>query len=69
MRILSNIIFKTPAFDRFDDFKKYLMDRSGLEGDRLEIPLKLLITNSDDEDYPELDEIYPLIKVLYGGFS
>jgi len=60
MRILSDIIFNAPAFERFEEFKKYLMEKSGLDEKRIEESLKLLLTNSKDS--PNLSRIYPLIK-------
>ena len=60
MRVLSDVIFNAPAFEKFDEFKKYLMEKSGLDKKRLEESLKLLLTNS--KDTPKLSKIYPLIK-------
>jgi len=60
MIVLSNIIFNSPAFEKFDEFETYLMEKSNLKGDKLYTPLRLLLTNS--KDGPELSKIYPLIK-------
>ncbi len=32
MIVLSNIIFKSPAFEKFDEFETYLMEKSDLNG-------------------------------------
>jgi len=60
MRLLSDIIFNAPPFKKFDEFEGYLIKKSGLSGDNLYKPLRLLLTNS--EESPELSKIYPLIK-------
>jgi glutamyl-tRNA synthetase len=60
MKLLSDIIFNAPAFEKFDEFENYLSNLSGLSGEKLYKPLKLLLTNS--EESPELSLIYPLIK-------
>jgi len=42
MIVLSNIILNSPAFEKFDEFETYLMEKSNLKGDKLYTPLRLL---------------------------
>ena len=60
MRVLEKIIAEAPMIQTFEEFKNYLMDKSGLEGENFFQPLRLLLTGA--EEGPELSEIYPLIK-------
>ena len=53
-----------PFFENFDDLKSYITQKTGLSQDRLEKPLKVLLTNRADG--PALNEIYPLIKNYMG---
>jgi len=57
---LLNIVKNAPYFKEFDDFKKYLTKKSGLKGEFLLKPLRILLTNS--QKGPELAHLYPLIK-------
>jgi len=61
MRVIEKIIFNAPYFDKFDEFKKYIAKESGLKGNNLIKPLRLLLTG-DKKQKPKLSEIYPLIK-------
>jgi len=49
-------------FDNFEDFKKYLMEKSSLKGKKFFKPLRILLTGA--EHGPELSKIYPLLKNL-----
>ncbi|MDQ1325560.1 MAG: hypothetical protein QG564_684 [Campylobacterota bacterium] len=60
MRIMEKIIADAPMIDTFDEFKSYIMEKSGLKGKYFFKPLRLLLTGA--EHGPELSEIYPLIK-------
>ncbi len=60
MRILEKIIADAPMIDTFDEFKSYLIEKSGLKGKQFFKPLRLLLTGA--EHGPELGDIYPLIK-------
>ncbi|DAB41404.1 MAG TPA: glutamate--tRNA ligase [Sulfurovum sp. UBA12169] len=60
MRTLEEIIADAPMIGTFDEFKSYLMEKSGLKGKYFFKPLRLLLTGA--EHGPELSEIYPLIK-------
>jgi glutamyl-tRNA synthetase len=44
----------------FNEFKAHIMKESGLQGNDLLNPLRLILTGA--EHGPELSEIYPLIK-------
>jgi len=61
MRVIEKIIFDAPYFDKFNEFKKYIAKESGLEGDNLVKPLRVLLTG-DENSEPKLSELYPLIK-------
>ena len=60
MQIIQKIIENAPMIKTFDDFKSYIMEKSGLEGENFSTPLRLLLTGV--ENGPELCDIYPLIK-------
>jgi len=60
MKILADVIKESPFIRDFDEFKKYIMQKSGLKGKRLFKPLRLLITGA--EHGPELSDLYPLIN-------
>ena len=60
MRTMEKIIADAPMINTFDEFKSYLMEKSGLKGKYFFKPLRLLLTGA--EHGPELSEIYPLIK-------
>ncbi|HHH51980.1 MAG TPA: glutamate--tRNA ligase [Campylobacterales bacterium] len=61
MRVIEKIIFNAPYFEEFDEFKKYIAKESGLKGDNLLKPLRVLLTG-DEKSKPKLSEIYPLVK-------
>jgi len=60
MKMLSDIIFEAPILESFDDFKLYLIEKSGLTEDELLKPLQKLLTGT--EHGVPLSEIYPCIK-------
>lgn len=60
MRILESAIYEAPPFGDFEEFVKHLSRTSGLEGERLSIPLSLLMRGCVDG--PELSEIYRYTK-------
>ena len=60
MRTMEDIILNAPMIDDFNEFKAHIIKESGLKGDHLLKPLRLLLTGA--EHGPELSEIYPLIK-------
>jgi glutamyl-tRNA synthetase len=60
MRVLQAIIKVAPTFKAYDAFIAYLIVESGLEGEQLFEPLRLLLTNAPSG--PELSDIYPHIQ-------
>jgi len=60
LKTLKEIVKNAPKFEKFNDFIKYLADKSSLEEKSLLEPLKILLTNR--QNGPELTDLYPLIK-------
>jgi len=60
MSILESIISDLPFIPEFDKFQESLIKESGLQGDNLSKPLRILLTGADNG--PELSDIYPHIK-------
>ncbi len=60
-------IQKAPYFEKYDDFKKYLMDDTGLEEENLLKPLSILLTNADDAS--DLAKIYKYLKNYLGEIT
>ena len=60
MRLLEENIQTMPMIDDFDDFTVHLVHMTGLKGENLFTPLRILLTGA--EAGPELSEIYTLIK-------
>jgi glutamyl-tRNA synthetase len=60
MRAMEEIIQTAPMIDDYDDFVVHLVHMTGLKGENLFKPLRLLLTGA--EHGPELSEIYSLIK-------
>ena len=60
LEILKDIVKNAPEFEKFDDFTKYLINKTGFEEKSLLEPLKILLTNK--QNGPELADMYPLIK-------
>ncbi len=60
MKILQEAVKNAPDFDSFDEFKKYLMQQTGLKGKNFFKPLRLLLTGADHG--PELSHLYPYLK-------
>jgi len=59
MHIISDIIQNAPMIAKFDEFKKYISDKTNLKGTQLLEPLQLLITGKQNKT--RLSQIYPLI--------
>jgi len=51
---------EAPYFENFDEFKKYLEEKSGFKGDDFLKLLRVLLTG--EEKGLNLEEVYPLIK-------
>jgi glutamyl-tRNA synthetase len=60
MRSLQTVIKKAPPFKAYNAFESHLIEQSGLTGEKLLKPLRLLLTNA--EYGPELNDIYPSIE-------
>ncbi|WP_456450378.1 glutamate--tRNA ligase [Hydrogenimonas sp.] len=57
MRTLQHALKTAPLFEDFEDLAAYLAQSTGLRGDALETPLRLLLTGA--EEGPELSALYP----------
>ncbi|WP_297485190.1 glutamate--tRNA ligase family protein [Sulfurimonas sp.] len=57
-------IQKAPYFEEYDDFKKYLMNDTGLQEEDFLKPLSILLTNADDAS--DLSTIYKYLKNYLG---
>lgn len=62
--ILKKIAKDAPYHKSFDDYKAYLMRKSGLNGEAFFKPLQVLLTGTDSDI--DLSEIYPHIKNYLG---
>ncbi len=60
MKIISDIIFDAKPFRTFDELQAHIAQKSGLSGEALTVPLRLLLTGT--EEGPEPGDIYPYIK-------
>ena len=60
MKLLSDIIFDSPAFDEFAEFREFTLKRSGLDEERFNKALSCLLTYREDSS--NLSNIYPFIK-------
>ena len=60
MRIIADIIALAPSFSNFDDFKKFIVQESGLQEEDLLQALRYLFTGAGTG--PELSDIYIYIK-------
>ena len=57
---LKSVIKDAPHFSKYDEFEKYLMDKSGLKGEQLFKPLQVILTGS--KVGPNISDIYTHIK-------
>jgi len=60
MSMLAKLIADAPMIKEFDEFKIYMIKKSGSEEENFSKPLRYLLTGA--KDGPELSEVYPLIK-------
>lgn len=58
--LLRDLTLKAPHFDDYDSYKAYLIEHSGLKGEKLFKPLRLLL--SGEEHGPEMNDLYTHIK-------
>ncbi|PLY06596.1 MAG: glutamate--tRNA ligase [Arcobacter sp.] len=61
---LKECIINAPFIDNFDDFRKYITEKTGLEGKSLDKPLIYILTGRDNES--NISDIYSLIKNYLG---
>lgn len=57
---LRDLTLKAPHFDDYESYQNYLIDQSGLQGENLLKPLRLLISGA--ESGPELADLYTYVK-------
>ena len=62
--LMAETIKGAPYFDEYDDFKKYIMKESGLEGKNFLKPLRFLLTNA--EHGPDVALVYKYLKNYIG---
>ena len=60
MRVIEQIIADAPAFETLNQLERHITQKSGLEGENLLNPLRVLLTGA--KSGPKLSEIYSLIK-------
>jgi len=60
MRTIEQLILNGPVFDDYNALTEYISKESGLKGDQLFKPLRLLLTGT--QKGPKLNDIYPHIK-------
>ncbi|MDD5359969.1 MAG: glutamate--tRNA ligase [Sulfurovaceae bacterium] len=60
MKTIQAILQNAPYMSDYDEFKNYIIEKTGLKGKSLFKPLRLLLTNA--EHGPDLSEIYSQIK-------
>ena len=58
--LIKKTIQEAEFIDNFDDFKKYIMEKTSLKGKNFFKPLRIVLTGS--EHGPNLSDIYPYIK-------
>jgi len=61
---IAKIIKAAPHFEEYEEFKKYIMKESGLEGENFSIPLRILLTNAVNG--PDISMIYNYLKNYIG---
>ena len=64
VKIMKETIIGAPYFDKYDDFKDYVVKGSGLEGENFLQPLRILLTNA--QSGPEVADIYKYLKNYIG---
>ncbi|TKX32495.1 glutamate--tRNA ligase [Campylobacter aviculae] len=59
-QILKEILSNVESFENYDDFKNYLLQKSGLKGKNFFMPLRIILTGNTHG--PELSDLYSHIK-------
>jgi len=62
--LMAETIKGAPYFDEYNDFKNYIMSKSGLKGENFSKPLRILLTNT--QHGPDIAEIYKYLKNYIG---
>jgi glutamyl-tRNA synthetase len=62
--LITNIIKKAPYFDKYGDFKDYIIKESGLDEEKFLKVLMVLLTNSTD--VLEIEKVYKYLKNYIG---
>jgi len=65
--LMAQTIKNAPFFEEYNDFKNYVMEETGLQGEEFSKPLQILLTNS--EQGPELSEVYKYLKNYIGEIT
>lgn len=60
IKLMKEIIADAPMIQGYDNFKSYIIQKSGLDENNIMTPLRILLTGT--QYGPELSDIYPLIK-------
>ena len=63
-QLMKDVIKNAPYFDKYDDFKEYVIAKTGLHNEEYLKPMRILLTNA--EDGPAISEIYRYIKNYIG---
>ncbi|QSZ41797.1 glutamate--tRNA ligase [Sulfurimonas aquatica] len=62
--IMAEAIKSAPYFDKYQDFKNYILKESGLKEENFSVPLRLLLTGAVNG--PDISEIYKYLKNYIG---
>ncbi|WP_321778328.1 glutamate--tRNA ligase family protein [Sulfurimonas sp.] len=63
-KVLSQTIKNAPFFEQYSDFKKYIIENSGLKDENLFEPLRYLLTGA--RNGPDIADVYKYIKNYIG---
>jgi len=58
--VLKPVIKEAPFFNKYDDFKSYLLKETPIDENALTVPLQLLLTGQ--KKGPKIEDMYPFIK-------
>jgi len=64
LELIKKCIEDAPFFDKFEELKKYVSEKTGLKGKNFFMPLRFALTGASHG--PNLSEIYPYIKNYLG---
>ncbi|WP_434636219.1 glutamate--tRNA ligase [Sulfurimonas sp. NW7] len=60
MKSMAKAIKNAPYFEEYNDFKNYIMDKTGLKDENFLKPLRILLTNA--EHGPAIEKVYKYLK-------